>query len=269
VNALAARRRHPAAIAILLMLGLFLMGAAYAVAAPKQADATTQALPAQTVAEGKALFRANCSSCHGLNAEGRATGTGDKIAGPPLAGVGAAAVDFQVGTGRMPLANPGVQAPQKQVQFDDEQIAAMGAYVASLAPGPEVPSEEAVDGATGDPARGGELFRVNCAMCHNFAGAGGALTRGKYAPAIDDVNGKHIYEAMVTGPQNMPVFNDANLTPESKRDVIAFLSTIDEESQQGGMALGSLGPVSEGLFAWVFGLGLLVGCAVWLGSKSA
>ena len=117
MNALAARRRHPAAIAILLMIGLFLTGAAYAAVAPKQADATTRALPAQTVEEGKALFRANCASCHGLNAEGRQTGNDGKIAGPSLAGVGAAAVDFQVGTGRMPLANPGVQAPQKPVQF--------------------------------------------------------------------------------------------------------------------------------------------------------
>jgi ubiquinol-cytochrome c reductase cytochrome c subunit len=74
---------------------------------------------------------------------------------------------------------------------------------------------------------------------------------------------------MVTGPQSMPVFGDTNLTPESKRDVIAFLTTIEEQEQPGGMALGSLGPVSEGLFAWVFGLGIMVGCAVWLGSKSA
>ena len=269
MNALAARRRHPAAIAILLIIGLFLMGAAYAAVAPKPADATTKALPAQSVEEGKALFRANCASCHGLNAEGRQTGTGDQIAGPSLAGVGAAAVDFQVGTGRMPMANPGVQAPRKDVQFSQEQIDAMAAYVASLAPGPAVPSEEAVDGSKGDPAKGGELFRVNCAMCHNFAGAGGALTRGKYAPALTDVEGKHIYEAMVTGPQNMPVFNDANVKPEDKRDIIAFLHTLDEQENPGGMALGSLGPVTEGLFAWVFGLGILVGCAVWLGSKSA
>ena len=270
MNALAARRRHPAAIAILLMLGLFLTGAVYAAIAPKDADATTKALPAQSIEEGQALFRANCASCHGLNAEGRATGNGDKMAGPALAGVGAAAVDFQVGTGRMPLAGPMVQAPGgNEVKFTDEQIAALGAYVASLAPGPEVPSEEAVDPTKGDPARGGDLFRVNCAMCHNFAGAGGALTRGKYAPAISDVTSKHIYEAMVTGPQSMPVFGDTNLTPESKRDVIAFLTTIEEQEQPGGMALGSLGPVSEGLFAWVFGLGIMVGCAVWLGSKSA
>ena len=270
MNALAARRRHPAAIAILIILGLFLTGAVYAVMAPKQADATTQALPAQSVEEGKALFRANCSSCHGLNAEGRSTGNGDKIAGPALAGVGAASVDFQMGTGRMPLARPDVQAPaSSERKFTQEQIDSIAAYVASLAPGPAVPSEEAVDPTKGDAARGGDLFRVNCAMCHNFAGAGGALTRGKYAPPIENVSGRHIYQAMVTGPQSMPVFNDANLTPESKRDIIAFLYTIDEAESPGGMALGSLGPVSEGLFAWVFALGLLIASAVWIGAKSA
>jgi len=270
VNALAARRRHPAAIAILIMLGLFLTGAVYAAVAPKDADATTKALPAAAVEEGQALFRANCASCHGLNAEGRVTGNGDKIAGPALAGVGAASVDFQVGTGRMPLSGPMVQAPGgNEVKFTQAQIDAMAAYVASLAPGPDVPSEEAVDPTKGDPAKGGELFRVNCAMCHNSAGAGGALTRGKYAPAIGDISSKHIYEAMTTGPQSMPVFNDSNLNPENKRNVIAFLTTIGEQESPGGMSLGSLGPVSEGLFAWVFGLGLMVGCAVWLGSKSA
>jgi ubiquinol-cytochrome c reductase cytochrome c subunit len=270
VNALAARRRHPAAIAVLLMIGLFLTGAVYAAVAPEPADATSLALPAQSVEEGKALFRANCASCHGLNAQGRPTGNGNQIAGPPLAGVGAAAVDFQVGTGRMPMTQPGVQASRSEsVKFSDEEIAAMGAYIASLAPGPAVPDAEAVDPTKGDPARGGQIFRVNCAMCHNFAGSGGALTRGKYAPSLRDVTGKHVYEAMVTGPQSMPVFNNANITPEDKRNVIAFLTTIDQEKAPGGMTLGSLGPVTEGLFAWVFGLGILVGCAVWLGSKAA
>jgi ubiquinol-cytochrome c reductase cytochrome c subunit len=270
VNALAARRRHPAAIAVLILLGLFLTGAVYAAVAPERADATTQAMSAQSVQEGQNLFRANCASCHGLNAEGRDTGNGNAWAGPPLAGVGAAAVDFQMGTGRMPMAAPGVQAPKgERVKFSDEQIASIGAYIASLAPGPAVPSEEAVDATKGDIAMGGELFRVNCAMCHNFAGSGGALTRGKYAPGISDISNTHIYEAMLTGPQSMPVFNDTNLTPESKRNVIAFLDSIKQQENPGGMTLGSLGPVSEGLFAWVFGLGILVGCAVWLGSKAA
>lgn len=270
MNALVAHRRHPAAVAVLVMIGLLLTGAAYATVAPEPADATTAALPTQQVDEGKALFRANCASCHGLNAEGRQSGQGDQVAGPSLAGVGAAAVDFQVGTGRMPMAAPAVQAPAKQTVFSEKETAALGAYVASLAPGPAVPNDEGTDPSAGDPAKGGELFRVNCAMCHNFAGAGGALTRGKYAPAITrEIEDKHIYEAMTTGPQSMPVFNDATITPESKRDIIAFLDSVSDQESPGGMTLGALGPVTEGLFAWVFGLGLLVACAVWLGSKAA
>ncbi|HYN28637.1 MAG TPA: c-type cytochrome [Dermatophilaceae bacterium] len=267
MNALAARRRHPAAIAVLILLGLFLTGAVYTAVAPRPAEAS--AVSADKVTEGRALFLANCASCHGLNAEGRQTGQGDQIAGPPLAGVGAASVDFQVGTGRMPMRQPGVQAQRGSVQFDQEEIDAMAAFIASLAPGPAVPSEEAVDPTLGDSAKGGELFRVNCAMCHNFAGSGGALTRGKYAPTVRGVEPKHVYQAMVTGPQSMPVFSDENISPESKRDIIAYLTTLSEQEEPGGFALGSLGPVTEGLFAWVFGLGVMVAAAIWLGSKAA
>ena len=106
-------------------------------------------------------------------------------------------------------------------------------------------------------------------MCHNFAGSGGALTRGKYAPNLRNVTGAHIYEAMATGPQSMPVFNDANITPENKRDIIAYLHDVDKNENPGGLNLGNLGPVSEGLFAWTFGIGILIACAVWLGKKAA
>ena len=268
MNALAARRRHPAAIAVLLLIGLFLMGGAYAALAPRPAEAAT--VSADQVDKGKQLFQANCASCHGVNAEGRATGKGDAIAGPSLAGVGAAAVEFQMGTGRMPMAAPAVQAPRHdEIKFTQEDITAIGAYVASLAPGPAVPTDEMVDPSKGDIAKGGELFRVNCAMCHNSSGAGGALTRGKYAPTLSGVAPKDIYMAMETGPQSMPVFADTNLDPEAKRDIVAFLTEIDQQGSPGGLSLGQLGPVSEGMFAWVFGLGILVGCAVWLGQKAA
>ncbi len=105
------------------------------------------------------------------------------------------------------------------MQFTDEQVKSLAEYVASPAPGPGIPDESSLDGE-GDTANGAELFRINCAMCHNVAGAGGALTEGKYAPALTGVAPSHVYEAMVTGPQNMPVFNDVNLSPEDKRDII-------------------------------------------------
>ena len=106
-------------------------------------------------------------------------------------------------------------------------------------------------------------------MCHNAAGAGGALTHGKFAPSLEGVSEQHIYEAMVTGPQNMPVFTDANLSPEDKQDIITFLKNIEANGSPGGAELGSLGPVSEGLFIWTAGLGLVIAFTIWLTSRSS
>lgn len=254
-----AGRRHPLATTALLVVGLLATGGAYALATTT-ATAETTAASAELVDEGGKLFAANCASCHGLSAEGTA-------AGPTLIGAGALAVDFQVGTGRMPMAASGPQAEVKPVQFTQDQIDAMAAWVADLAPGPAVPADRYIAG-DGDAANGAELFRINCAMCHNVAGAGGALTEGKWAPGLAGVDPVHIYGAMVTGPQNMPVFSDLNLTPEDKNDIITYLLYVQENPSVGGWDLGSLGPVSEGLFIWIFGLGALVGVTIWLTAKS-
>ena len=254
-------RRSPWAAAALIGLGLLLTGGAYAGASAAMA-ATTEApvASALTVEDGKKLFQANCATCHGLDLQG----TDD---GPSRYGVGELAVEFQVATGRMPLQMQGPQAPQKPLQFTEEQILAMAEYVQTTSPGPEFPSEETLDGE-GDVARGAELFRINCAMCHNVAAAGGALTEGKYAPALTETSALHMYAAMVTGPQNMPVFNDLNLTLEDKRDIISSLLFIQENESPGGFSLGSLGPVSEGLFIWIFGIGTLIALTVWITAKS-
>ena len=144
----------------------------------------------------------------------------------------------------------------------------MAAYIATLGPGPSIPTEEQVDPALGSAPNGMLLFRVNCAMCHNAVGAGGALTEGKYAPSLMNSSPTIIYEAMLTGPQSMPGFNDATLTPDEKRDIIAFLME-QRGTNPGGLSLGSLGPVSEGVWVFVVGLGALIGCAVWIGSRSS
>ena len=253
-------RRSPLAAAALLIVGLLATGGAYALATSTATAETTTTDSAEMIEEGGKLFAANCASCHGVLADGTA-------AGPSLIGVGALAVNFQVGTGRMPMAASGPQAEVKPVQFDQEQINQMGAWVASLAPGPALPAERYIAG-DGDVANGAELFRINCAMCHNVAGAGGALTEGKYAPGLANIDPVHVYGAMVTGPQNMPVFSDMNLTPEEKNDIISYLRYVDENPSVGGFDLGSLGPVSEGLFIWIFGLGALVAVTVWLTAKS-
>ncbi|WP_267423192.1 MULTISPECIES: cytochrome bc1 complex diheme cytochrome c subunit [unclassified Curtobacterium] len=258
-------RRSPVATVSLIVVGLMTTGGAYALfssTASADDNVSTVAASSQSqVNEGQKLFASNCATCHGLSAQGTSEG-------PSLIGVGAASVDFQVGTGRMPLAQQGPQGEEKPEQFTNDQVDAMAAYVASLGPGPSVPSQSLTNGEDGDAAEGAELFRINCAMCHNVAGAGGALTEGKYAPNLHSVTGKHIYEAMQTGPQNMPVFNDLNITPEQKADIITYLKYVQDNKSPGGFALGSLGPVAEGLFIWIFGLGAVVAMTVWLTAKS-
>ena len=259
-------RRSRLASSAALLLALVVTGGLYAVFAPApRASAAAEAEAGGNAEEGRRLFLSNCSTCHGNDA----AGTRD---GPSLVGVGAAAVDFQVATGRMPLATQGPQAPRGRVLFSREQIRDMAAYVATLGPGPAIPTPEqyAIAGLTAEEiAEGGEIFRTNCSMCHNYAGAGGALTGGKYAPKLWEVEPRHIYEAMLTGPQAMPVFADTQLSEESKRKVIAYIKTTENEPTVGGLALGNLGPVSEGLVAWLAGIGATVVGAIWLGAKAS
>jgi ubiquinol-cytochrome c reductase cytochrome c subunit len=265
VKKLSARRRHPLAAVVVLLLALAATGGLYAAFAPAgkaQADETSQSL---AIDEGKKLYTVGCASCHGTGGQG----TSD---GPSLVGVGAAAVDFQVGTGRMPASTSQMaQIPRKKNIYTQAQIDQLAAYVASLGAGPAVPTKQQYGPEGADIAKGGELFRTNCAQCHNFTGKGGALTNGKYAPTLEDVDPKHIYEAMQTGPQNMPSFPDTTLSEQNKKDIIAYLHAVNgsETENPGGLELGGLGPVSEGLFAWIFGLGALIAVAVWVAARTA
>ena len=246
-----------------LALALVLMGALYAALAPATQVAADTGMSAQ-VAEGKALFQVTCSSCHGLNGEGTSQG-------PSLVGVGAAAVEFQMATNRMPMARPGAQAPRKVVQYTAEEINNIARYVHTLGPGPDIPKSEAYDysGLTEDDlARGGELFRTNCSACHQAAGNGGALPNGKYAPALHGVEPLHIYEAMRTGPQQMPVFSEGAIPDEDVASIIGYLKGL-EEQPSAGFSLGGLGPVTEGLAAWVLGIGGLALVATWIASRGA
>ncbi|GAA4081743.1 MULTISPECIES: c-type cytochrome [Streptomyces] len=261
---LSARRRHPLAAVVVLLLALAATGGLYAAFAPAgkaQADETAQSL---AIDEGKKLYSVGCASCHGTGGQG----TSD---GPSLVGVGAAAVDFQVGTGRMPAQQPGAQVPKKKVIYSQSEIDQLAAYVASLGAGPSVPNESQYNPSGADIAKGGELFRTNCAQCHNFTGEGGALTNGKFAPSLEDVDPKHIYEAMQTGPQNMPSFPDTTMPQKQKQDIIAYLHAVnsDQSASPGGLKLGGLGPVSEGLFGWIFGLGALIAVAIWVAAHTA
>jgi ubiquinol-cytochrome c reductase cytochrome c subunit len=256
---------------MVLVCGLLLTGGLYAALAPAQAD--TEQSQEELIKEGRELFLVGCAFCHGQNGEGVLTQGGTQY-GPALTDVGAAAVDFQVGTGRMPMAQPGVQAPRKEVVYTEEEIAALSAFVGSLGTGPAIPDAELY--STDDLSeseydelvtRGSQIFLANCTACHNFEGSGGAMPRGGYAPKIRGVDPKHIYEAMLTGPQSMDTFSDGNIPPEDKKAVIAYLETLDESPSYGGFTFGGLGPVSEGITAWAI-LGVLVGFAVWIAAHT-
>jgi ubiquinol-cytochrome c reductase cytochrome c subunit len=242
-----------------LAVALLSAGALYAVFAPQAQTARAQEDPA-LVRQGEQLYNNACISCHGMNLQGV------NARGPSLIGVGEAAVYFQVSTGRMPASRQEAQIGEKPVRFTPQEIDALGAFVQANGGGPVVPKDSL---AGGDVAHGGDLFRLNCASCHNFTGRGIALSSGKYAPAIKDVNAQQIYSAMTSGPQSMPRFSDRQLTPQDKRDIIAYLKTTEEQPSPGGFSLGFVGPVNEGLVAFVVGVASLIGCAVWLGSKSS
>ncbi len=271
---LSRHRRRPVAGLLLLLLGLVLTGTLYSAFAPSS-TADSAKSDQELADQGRKLFLVGCAFCHGQNGEGILTQDGNQL-GPSLVGVGAAAVDFQVGTGRMPAVQPGAQNPTKPVTYSDDEIAALAAYVASLGPGPSVPdpSNYSLAGLSEDEreeavARGGQIFLTNCTACHNFAGKGGAMPRGGDAPNLSDTSARHIYEALLTGPGQMDTFSNGNLSPDEKRDVIAYLYSLREQPQYGGFDLGGMGPVSEGLFAWIVGIGALVGFAAWIAAHTA
>jgi ubiquinol-cytochrome c reductase cytochrome c subunit len=217
--------------------------------------------PSQQVLQGKSLYLQGCSSCHGLAAEG---GTD----APSLIGVGSAAVDFQVSTGRMPMQQQEAQARRKPPRYTADETAALAAYIASLAPGPAVPAAGQYTPTDADMALGGNLFRTNCSSCHNFTGEGGALAYGKDAPSLHKATDQQIYEAMLTGPGTMPVFGDKQLTPDQKRDIIAYVQGVKNTPDPGGVNLGRAGAVAEGLVAWLGGIAVLAGFAMWIGARA-
>ena len=257
-----AGRRHPAAGYAVLVLGLVLIGGIYAALASRSAPAAANSPSPSTqdIAQGRQLFGETCATCHGANAQGTSRA-------PSLIGVGAAAVDFQMSTGRMPARQQGAQMPENRVIYSTAQIHQVAAYIASLGGGPPVPGSEQVNPAGANIGLGQQLFSTNCAACHNIVGAGGALTYGKYAPALTGSTPTQIYEAMQTGPESMPVFNDTTITPSEKRAIIAYVTKTRSQPNPGGFSLGRIGPVTEGLVAFLGGIAALVFAAMWIAAK--
>ncbi len=257
-----AKRRRPAAGYAVVLLGLILVGAVYATitGSGNSAAATDPTVSQTEIAQGRQIFQQTCATCHGLEAQGTAVA-------PSLIGVGAAAVDFQVSTGRMPLREPAAEAVRKPPQLTPAQTRAVAEYIQSLGGGPPVPTAAQVSTSGTSLALGQQLFIADCAQCHNFVGAGGALTYGKFAPALTQATPTQIYEAMLTGPEAMPVFNDTTITPSEKRDVIAYVTATRAQVNPGGFSLGRVGPVTEGLFVFLGLLFFVVLSAMWITAK--
>ncbi|MEU8425458.1 cytochrome c [Micromonospora sp. NPDC048835] len=255
------RGRRRLGAAVRLIAALMLAGGAYTVFAPgAQAQDNPQLTGA--AAEGKALFDVSCVTCHGRNAQGV------EGRGPSLVGVGAASVEFQVSSGRMPLARQEAQAHRKPPVFTDEQTRQLAQYIQELGGGPVVPEGDDLR-EDGNIAAGGELFRINCSQCHAFGGGGGALSSGKFAPSLHPATDRQIYAAMLSGPQNMPVFGDNQLRPEQKADIIAYIQeTLKHDQDPGGFNLGRYGPSTEGLAIFLVGIVALVFASLWIAGKS-
>jgi ubiquinol-cytochrome c reductase cytochrome c subunit len=243
---------------------LAVIGVGYAALTGSGASAAPLSGPdSASIAAGRQLFTENCSNCHGLEAQGTSVA-------PSLIGVGSAAVDFQVSTGRMPAKQNGAENSRKPLApafTDPRHIKDVANYIASLAGGPAIPTPAQVSTSGASVGVGQQLFIANCAACHNFVGAGGALTYGKFAPALNQATPTQIYEAMLTGPEAMPNFNDTTLTPDSKRDIIAYVQEKSTEQNPGGFSLGRIGPVTEGIVAFLGLLFFMVLAALWITAK--
>ena len=253
--------------AVLLVFALGLAGVLAATLTPKPQVAVADESQSALLRTGQQLYDTACITCHGANLQG-VNGRG-----PSLIGVGEAAVYFQVSSGRMPMMRNEAQAVRKAAFFDEGQVDALGAYVQSMGGGPLVPrdangqiSEQSLIG--GNVARGGDLFRLNCASCHNFTGRGGALSSGKYAPGLDPASPAQIYTAMLTGPQNMPKFSDRQLTPEEKKDIVAYVKSASQTMNPGGYGLGGFGPAPEGMAIFIIGMVAAIGVALWIGARA-
>ena len=264
-----ARRRLRRRItgAVLLMFGLIMAGALAATLTPKPQVAVADESQSALLRTGQQLYDTACITCHGANLQG-VNGRG-----PSLVGVGEAAVYFQVSSGRMPMMRNEAQATRKKANFDEAQVDALGAYVQSMGGGPLVPRDangqiasESLLGS--NVARGGDLFRLNCASCHNFTGRGGALSSGKFAPGLDPASPAQIYTAMLTGPQNMPKFSDRQLSPEEKKDIVAYVKTASQTMNPGGYGLGGFGPAPEGMAVFIIGMVAAIGVALWIGARA-
>ncbi|HEX4863410.1 MAG TPA: c-type cytochrome [Acidimicrobiales bacterium] len=240
----------------------FAGGAAHGQAAQVSTD------PAD-ISAGQSLYEAHCQSCHGYQGEGGVPGA------PVLVNVGAAAADFYLTTGRMPLNNPANQALRHHPFFDEQQIRQLDSYIAALPvitgigqPGPGIPTVEPLCPTSTEQAgcvtlsEGQRLFAIDCAQCHQAAGSGGMLSKGNVVPGVHNANITQASEAMRIGPMPMPIFGANQLSDHQVSAIAHYVQYLHQPANPGGLGITHFGPVAEGF------VGILAGfCVLWFAAR--
>jgi ubiquinol-cytochrome c reductase cytochrome c subunit len=245
-----------AMLAALLAVGsfVFLVASEGAVAAAR-ISLSTDVRP-DRVERGRMLFVEGCSSCHGIDAGGV-----EGVA-PDLRGAGAQSADFYLRTGRMPLDKPGDQPLRSHPAYGEDDLDALVAYIGSLG-GPPIPD---VDTERGDLADGMRLFALNCAGCHQIGARGGVVTDA-VAPALTSATATQVAEAVRIGPYVMPAFDERRLSDEQLDSIVRYVLFTQQPDNRGGWGIGNIGPVPEGMVAWLLGGAALVLCAWLIGER--
>lgn len=258
-----------AALVLAAAIGTVVMGRSHEAssASPSSASQAMSLLASQSpsnkaeLATGYTLFQEHCSSCHGAKASGSSHA-------PDLQGIGPGTVDLWLSTGWMPLKTPTAQPDNKEPSFDRQQIRDIAMWVSSLKPG-GTPFAPKIDMKKASLSAGFSLFTLNCAPCHTITGAGDALADGYHAPSLHGVSTSEIWEAVRSGPQNMPHFGPGDISPAQLNDIIKYVSQkIEKPSDPGGISLGGVGPVAEGFVGLFIGVGGCVLAAFWVGDRT-
>jgi ubiquinol-cytochrome c reductase cytochrome c subunit len=257
---------------LLAVLALILGGASPAQAQPQSGIVRpTFEPPAPSLELGAELYAGNCATCHGIAGEGinqPRSGAGGLLGqGPALRGVGALAADFYLRTGYMPLANPHAEPEDLQqgdrVLLSDKEIRSLVSYVASLGPGPAIPTPNP---ASGNLSMGQQLFAMNCAGCHQIEGRGGFVT-GARVPELQTVPATQIAEAVRVGPYLMPRFSPQQISDSQLNDIVRYVLSVRHPNDRGGWGIGNIGPIPEGLVTWWVAAPLLIFLCLLLGKR--